>query len=128
MDGAACGEGAPVSRAEGLAAPRLVSIWFLLLDSGVPAKSTEVGLLLELGNSGQWFWRKTLPGPLLLSSQVEAVGKGGPESWAWKSLLEFSGPSRCVILTFLPWGAILGFFRDACPTVTGKHPQFSSCV
>lgn len=52
MDGAACGEGAPVSRAEGLAAPRLVSIWFLLLDSGVPAKSTEVGLLLELGK--QW--------------------------------------------------------------------------
>ena len=77
------------------------------------------------GSGGQ---RKTLLGPLLLSSQVEAVGQGGPESWAWKFFLEFSGPYRCVILTFLPWGALLGFFRDPCPTDTGKHPQFPSYV
>lgn len=128
VDGAACGEGAPVTWGRGAGTPRLVSTSSCWTVGCLLTKSTELGLLLELGNSGQWFWRKTLLGPLLLSSQVEAVGKAGPESWAWKFLLEFCGPSRCVILTFLPWGVLLGFFRDACPTVTGKHPQFPSCV
>lgn len=132
VDGAAEGEG-PVSRSRGgLAPPGLLahssSCWAV---GCLLIKSTEVGLLLELrgtvasGSGGQ---RKTLPGPLLLSSQVEAVGKGGLDSWAWRFLLKFSGPCRSVILTSPLGEHFWGSLETLAPQSQRKHPQFPSCV
>lgn len=89
----------------------------------------SVEVRLRLGKGAQWAWRSRgnhpPPWGLSLFLPVYSREEGGKEDRKWKSLLEFSGPSRFVKLR-LPPGA--GAFRGSSETlshpVTRQHVQF----